>query len=160
MATAVPFASTIATGVRPGHPRALPTARTLRDVKIPDAELTWRFSRSSGPGGQSVNTSDSRVELVWDLAHTAALTPAQRERALARLEARLTDGVLTVTASEHRSQLRNRDAARARLVALVTEAIRPVRERRPTKPTKGSQRRRIEAKKRRGETKRMRQQPD
>jgi len=129
-------------------------------VEIPDAELTWRFSRSSGPGGQSVNTSDSRVELVWDLAHTAALTPAQRERALARLEARLTDGVLTVTASEHRSQLRNRDAARERLTALVTEAIRPVRERRPTKPTKGSQRRRIEAKKRRGETKRLRQQPD
>lgn len=126
-------------------------------VVIPAAELSWRFSRSSGPGGQSVNTSDTRVELSWRFAESTALSPVQRERASARLAGRLVDGVLTVTASEHRSQLRNRQAAEARLVALVAEAIAPPpRQRRPTRPSRAAKERRIAEKKRRGEIKRLR----
>ena len=126
-------------------------------VTIPAGELSWRFSRSSGPGGQSVNTSDSRVELSWDLAASAALSPVQRERALNRLAGRLVDGVLTVAASEHRSQLRNRAAAEARLLSLLADAIAPPpRKRRPTKPSRRATERRIATKKRRGEVKRLR----
>ncbi len=126
-------------------------------VTIPAGELSWRFSRSSGPGGQSVNTSDSRVELSWDLAASAALSPVQRERALNRLAGRLVDGVLTVAASEHRSQLRNRAAAEARLLSVLADAIAPPpRKRRPTKPSRRATERRIATKKRRGEVKRLR----
>lgn len=126
-------------------------------VTIPAGELSWRFSRSSGPGGQSVNTSDSRVELSWDLAASAALSPVQRERALKRLAGRLVDGVLTVAASEHRSQLRNRAAAEARLLSVLADAIAPPpRKRRPTKPSRRATERRIATKKRRGEVKRLR----
>lgn len=131
-----------------------------RHVQIPDSELGWRFSRSSGPGGQHVNTSDTRVEVSWDLAGTTALTEAQRALALRRLAARLVDGVLTVAASDSRSQLRNRDAARERLAALVEEVVRPVRRRRPTRPTRGSVTRRLDTKKRRGRTKQMRRPPE
>src|SRR3978361_2122081 len=90
---------------------------------IPEAELAWRFSRAGGPGGQGVNTTDSRVELSWDLEGSALLPPALKERAVARLGTRLVRGVLTVVASEHRSQLRNREAAAARLAGLVASAI-------------------------------------
>jgi ribosome-associated protein len=124
---------------------------------IPAAELAWRFSRSSGPGGQGVNTTDSRVELSWDLLGSAMLPTALKERAVERLGARLVQGVLTITASEQRSQLRNREAAAARLGALVASAIAPPpRVRRATRPSKGSVERRISAKKRRGQTKRNR----
>src|SRR6202012_5670698 len=92
---------------------------------IPAGELRERFSRSSGPGGQGVNTTDSRVELSWDAANSAALTDAQRDRVLSRLGPRLVDGVLTIAASEQRSQLRNREAARARLAALLLDALEP-----------------------------------
>jgi ribosome-associated protein len=130
-------------------------------VWIPDAELSWRFSRSSGPGGQGVNTTDSRVELSWDLAASAALPPPLRERAVERLGARLVGGVLTVSASEHRSQLRNREAAAARLAALVAGAIAPPpKKRRPTRPSKGAVERRIAAKKHRGTIKRQRRGED
>jgi ribosome-associated protein len=130
-------------------------------VVIPEGELRWRFSRSSGPGGQSVNTTDSRVELSWDLGATSALSPLQRERALERLSGRLVDGVLTVAASEHRSQLRNRTAAEARLATLLAEAIAPPpRKRRPTRPSKGANDRRIAEKKRRGDIKRLRRPDD
>jgi ribosome-associated protein len=126
-------------------------------VAIPEAELSWRFSRSSGPGGQGVNTTDSRVELSFDVAATGALGPTQKARALDRLAARLVDGVLTVAASEHRSQLRNREAAEARLAATLAEAIAPPpKARRKTRPSKGAVERRIAGKKRRGETKRLR----
>jgi ribosome-associated protein len=135
----------------------------LEDVRvndrltIPAAELSWRFSRSGGPGGQGVNTTDSRVELSWDLLGSDLLPVSLRERAVERLGARLVSGVLTVTASEHRSQLRNREAAVARLSSLVASAIAaPPRARRATRPTKGSVERRITAKKQRGETKRNR----
>ena len=129
-------------------------------VVIPEAELRWRFSRSSGPGGQGVNTTDSRVELSFDLAATTALGSTLKARALDRLAPRLVDGVLTVAASEHRSQLRNREAAEARLASALAQAIAPPpRPRRPTKATKGSVERRIAGKKRRSETKRLRR-PD
>ena len=94
--------------------------RVTRSVVIPERELAWRFSRSSGPGGQSVNTADSRVELSLDVASTSALGPVQRARVLERLSRRLVDGVLTVRASEHRSQLRNREAALERDAARTT----------------------------------------
>ncbi|MEV6964329.1 alternative ribosome rescue aminoacyl-tRNA hydrolase ArfB [Hamadaea sp. NPDC051192] len=126
-------------------------------VEIPEAELSWRFSRSSGPGGQGVNTADSRVELSWDLANSEALPDALKARALHRLAGRLVDGVLTVAASEHRAQLRNRMAAQTRLAALVREAIAPPpKARRATRPTKGSVERRISAKKRRSNIKQNR----
>jgi ribosome-associated protein len=124
---------------------------------IPEAELRWRFSRSGGPGGQSVNTTDSRVELSFDVARTDALSPVLKVRALARLADRLVDGVVTVTASEHRSQLQNRRAAETRLAALLREAVAPPpRARRATRPSRGSVQRRLDTKKRRAETKRLR----
>ncbi|MFF1817073.1 alternative ribosome rescue aminoacyl-tRNA hydrolase ArfB [Kribbella sp. NPDC058245] len=128
---------------------------------IPEGELSWRFSRSSGPGGQSVNTTDSRVELSFDLAGTTVLSGVLKTRALERLESRLVDGVLTIAASEYKSQWRNREAARARLAALLRESIAPPPPpRRPTKPSKGSVRRRLDAKTRRGQTKRLRSRPE
>ena len=128
---------------------------------IPQNELRWRFSRASGPGGQGVNTTDSRVELSWDIAGSGALPPVLRERALRRLAGRLVDGVVTVEAAEYRSQLRNRSAAQARLAALVADAIAPPpRERRPTRPTKSSRERRLVDKRRRSEIKRLRRGGD
>jgi ribosome-associated protein len=130
-------------------------------VTIPAAELAWRFSRSSGAGGQHVNTTDSRVELTWDLERSTALTEAQRSRARRRLAPSLVGGTITVAASERRSQLRNREAAMERLGALVAEAIEPPPPpRRPTRPSRSAQRRRLDTKKRRGETKRLRRPPD
>ncbi len=124
---------------------------------VPAAALAWRFSRSSGPGGQGVNTADSRVELSVAPLQLPGLTDAQRDRLAARLAGRLVDGVLTVAASEHRQQLRNRQAARERLAAVLRAALAPPpAARRRTKPTRGSQERRIAAKKRRGELKRRR----
>lgn len=128
-----------------------------RSLVIPAAELSERFSRASGPGGQGVNTTDSRVELSWDVAGSAVLSPTQRDRLLARLSDRLVDGSLTIAASEHRTQLANRRAARDRLTSLVRDAVAaPPRRRRATRPTRGSVERRLKAKKQRGETKRGR----
>jgi ribosome-associated protein len=135
--------------------------RVTSTLVVPAGELTWRFSRSSGPGGQGVNTTDSRVELSYDVGSSGALSPAQRERLTGRLGARLVDGVLTVAAEEHRSQLRNREAALARMGQLLREALAPPPPpRRATRPTRGSQQRRLDAKARRGQTKRMRRPPD
>ncbi|AUZ87095.1 aminoacyl-tRNA hydrolase [Arthrobacter agilis] len=129
-------------------------------LTIPASELGWRFSRSSGPGGQHVNTSDSRTELSWDVARSAALSDSQRQILLTRLGPRLVSGVITVTASERRSQLRNREIAVAKLAAKVAEALAPEpAARRATRPTKGSVRRRLAAKERRSTTKRQRQRP-
>ena len=128
-----------------------------RALVIPAAELRERFSRSSGPGGQGVNTADSRVELTWDVGGSAVLTPTQRARLLEALGTRLVDGSLTIAASEHRTQLANRRAARERLTALVRDAAAPPPpSRRATRPTRGSQRRRLDTKKQRGEVKRGR----
>lgn len=135
-------------------------ALTVRGVSIPADELSWRFSRSGGPGGQSVNTADSRVELSFDVRRSPSLPEHLRERILGRLEHRLVDGVLTVAASEYRSQHRNRAAARARLAEILTRASTPPSPpRRPTKPSRGSQERRLAGKKRRAETKALRRRP-
>jgi ribosome-associated protein len=128
---------------------------------VPAGALTWRFSRSSGPGGQGVNTADSRVELSVAPLELPGLTDPQRRRLVERLGDRLVDGVLTIAASEHRQQLRNREAARARLAAVLRAALAPPPPaRRRTRPTRGSQERRIQAKKQRGETKRLRRSWD
>lgn len=134
----------------PGAPRGL---------VIPAAELVEQFSRSSGPGGQGVNTADSRVQLSLDLGATSAFDEIQRSRVLERLASRLSGTVLTVDSSEERAQRRNRVAARQRLAELLREAVAPETARRPTRPTRGSQRRRLEGKRLRGETKRTRRRP-
>ena len=129
-------------------------------VTIPAAELAWRFSRSSGAGGQHVNTSDTRVELTWDLDRSDVLSERQKALARRRLGSALVDGTITVAASERRSQLRNREAARERLADLVAAAIAPPPPpRRPTKPSRSAQHRRLESKRRRDDTKRLRQRP-
>src|SRR5260370_16153116 len=132
----------------------------VRGTVIPPEELSWRSSRSRGPGGQSVNTPESRVELSYDLAGSDALPPALKERALRALEGRMPGGVVTVTASENRSQLRNREAAAARLSELLTGATAPPpRPRRPTRPSRAARERRLADKQPRSEVKRLRR-PD
>lgn len=134
---------------------------TLRGgaVLSPDA-LAWRFSRSSGPGGQSVNTADSRVELSVRLTDVGWSSPVQLERVRDRLAARLDDDVLTVAASEHRSQLRNREAALARVRALLDEALAPPSPpRRATRASRSSRERRAQGERRRRAVKEMRRRP-
>jgi len=129
---------------------------TVRDHVISDADLTWRFSRSSGPGGQNVNTTDTRVQLSFDLAGSDAFPDQLKQRMLARL-----GDQVVVVAAEHRSQLRNRRAAEDRLAEMLEEAMKPPPPPRvPTKPSKGSRQRRIHQKKRRSETKRLRGRPE
>jgi ribosome-associated protein len=124
---------------------------------IPAGELAVRFSRSSGPGGQSVNTTDSRVELSFDVARSASLPDWARRRAMDRLGGRLAGGVLTVASSGERSQLMNRQEARARLAALLSDAVAPPpRDRVPTKPSRGARERRLADKRRRSQAKRDR----
>ncbi|GAA3646432.1 alternative ribosome rescue aminoacyl-tRNA hydrolase ArfB [Streptomyces chitinivorans] len=126
-------------------------------VSLPEAELNWRFSRSSGPGGQHVNTSDSRVELRFDLARTEALPEVWKERALERLAGRLVDGVLVVRAAEHRSQWRNRETAAVRMAAVLAEATAPPpRPRKKGKVPRGINERRLRNKKHRSDVKRGR----
>ena len=143
---------------RPGDDLLVPSGPGLPEgLVVAAADLVERFSRSPGPGGQSVNTSDTRVELVYDVAASSSLTPDQRRRALRALDAQLVGTTIVVVASEHRSQHRNRVAARERLADLLRSALAPPPPpRRPTRPTRGSQRRRLEAKKQRGETKSLR----
>ncbi|MEZ5091549.1 alternative ribosome rescue aminoacyl-tRNA hydrolase ArfB [Nocardioides sp.] len=142
----------------PGRDLRVPPGPGLPDgLGVPAAELVERFSRSSGPGGQSVNTTDSRVELEYDVSSSDALTPAQRARAADRLVARLVDGRLVVVASEHRSQHRNRVTARERLAELLRAALAPPPPvRRATRPTRGARERRLEGKRHRAETKALR----
>ncbi|RBY93438.1 aminoacyl-tRNA hydrolase [Blastococcus sp. TF02-8] len=124
---------------------------------VPAGLLSWRFSRSSGPGGQGVNTADSRVELSVRPLELPGLSEHQQQRMAGRLGGRLVDGVLTIAASEHRQQLRNRQAARERMAAVLRAALAPpAPARRRTKPTKGSQERRIQAKKQRSQLKKQR----
>lgn len=130
-----------------------------RGLRVPAAELVEQFTRSSGPGGQGVNTTDSRVQLSLDLGTTTALNDVQRERVLDRLATRISGTILTISAAEHRSQLDNRTAARQRLATLLRDAVAPRAVRRPTRPTRGSQRRRLDDKGRRSEIKRNRRSP-
>jgi len=125
-------------------------------VRLPESELSWRFSRSSGPGGQHVNTSETRVELRWDPRRSTVLSPTQQARVIARLAHRMVDGHVVVIASEHRSQLRNREAARRRLEELVATALTPRRRRRPTRPSRAAVERGREAKRRRSRLKQNR----
>ncbi len=143
---------------RPGEELLVAAGPGLPEgLVLPAGELVERFSRSSGPGGQSVNTADSRVELEYDVSRSTALTPTQRRRLLDRLDRRLVAGRLIVTASEHRSQHRNRAAARERLAELLRTALAPPPPpRRPTKPSAASRRRRLESKRHRAETKALR----
>lgn len=131
-----------------------------RGLVVPAGELVERFSHASGPGGQGVNTADSRVQLSLDLATTVALNEKQRERALSVLGDRLSGTVLTIVAAEHRSQRRNRAAARERLANVLRAALTPPTPRRATKPTRGSKLRRLADKKRHGEVKARRRRPD
>ena len=131
-----------------------------RGLVVPAGELIERFSHASGPGGQGVNTADSCVQLSLDLATTTALNDKQRERALCELDDRLSGTVLTITAAEHRSQRRNRTAARERLAEVLRSALVPPVPRRATKPTRASKLRRLDAKKRRSEIKARRRRPD
>jgi ribosome-associated protein len=129
-------------------------------LTIPASELSWRFSRSPGPGGQHVNTSDSRAAVTWSVTDSAVLTDDQRAMLLDRLGHRLVAGAVTVAASEQRSQLRNREIALEKLAAILGSALAPDGPpRRPTKPTRGSNRRRLAAKNERSQTKQQRQRP-
>ena len=130
-------------------------------VTIPSGELEWRFSRSGGPGGQGVNTADSKAELRFDLAASPSVPDHLKARAFARLEHRLVDGVLIITSSEHRSQLDNRRAALARLTAFLTDAFAPpAKPRRPTRPSRAAIARRLESKQHRSRLKQQRRPPD
>jgi ribosome-associated protein len=136
--------------------------RIRGSVVVPEAELSWRFSRSSGPGGQGVNTTDSRVELSLDVTTTTALSAYLRDRAVANLGDRLVEGVLTVSAAEQRSQWQNRLSAERKLAEALAAAIAPPpRPRVPTKPSASARRRRVDDKKRRGTIKKLRRaEPD
>ena len=123
-------------------------------LTLPESEVELRTSRSSGPGGQHANVTASRVEAVFDVAASRALSPEQRERVAARYGRRV-----TATAQDTRSQMRNRELALARLAARIAAALEPRRTRHATRPTASSRRRRVEAKRRRGEIKRARRRP-
>lgn len=134
--------------------------RIAPQVAVPVAELEFRASRASGPGGQGVNTTDSRVELRFDVAGSPSLTPEQKERALRRLGPRLDrGGVLRVVAQAQRSQLANRRAATERFAELLSAALATPRARRPTRPTRAATARRVESKRRRADLKRLRGRP-
>ena len=129
-------------------------------LTIPAAELSWVASRASGPGGQHVNKTSSRVTLRWSVQDSEALRPWMRARLFEMLGARLTgEGVLQIHADSARSQLQNREQARARLAALVAEALKPRRARVATKPSRKAKQRRVDGKKRRGAIKEARQRP-
>lgn len=129
-------------------------------LTIPASELRWRFSRSSGPGGQHVNTSDSRAELSWSIDTSAVLSDEQKTLLTNRLERRLIDGTITIAASEQRSQLRNREIALARLADLVGAGLAPASApRRKSKPSRGSKMRHRAAKEQRSVTKQQRRRP-
>jgi ribosome-associated protein len=129
--------------------------QVTRSCRIPVSELRWRFSRSGGPGGQHANTADTRAEVVFDVAGSPSLGPRQRQRLLEKLGPEV-----RVVAADERSQSRNRALALERLGERLAEALHVEAPRRPTKPTRGSQVRRVESKRKRSETKRMRRSVD
>jgi ribosome-associated protein len=138
----------------PAGADALPVTRT---VAIPRAELEAKATRSGGPGGQHVNTSSTRIELRWNARTSRALSEDQRQRVLEKLASRLdAEGAVRVVSSEHRSQLQNREAAEARLAALVRGALAVPKVRRATKPSRAAKARRLDEKKKHSEKKRNR----
>ena len=137
--------------------------RITDTVSIPMSELSFRFARSSGPGGQHVNRSATQVELLFDVAGSPSLNESQRQRVLRKLKSRIDqEGVLHLVSQETRSQLRNREEAVERFQELMRDALRVPKSRRPTRPTRTARERRLGEKRRRGETKRDRRpvQPD
>ena len=128
--------------------------RVSSRLVIPAAELSWRFSASGGPGGQHANTSNTRAEVTWSIAESAVLSTTQRERLSAKL-----GSVVSVAADDTRSQTRNRDLAMSRLGRRVADALVVPKARRPTKPGKGAKQRRLDAKRRRSQTKAGRTKP-
>lgn len=133
-----------------------------RSLTIPSRALQWRFSRAGGPGGQKVDTTDSRVELSVLLYRVDNLTAGHKQRIRAELSHRIVDGALVVVAAEHRSQLRNRQAVRERAAGLLHEALTapPPHRRKSTKPSRRAVQRRLDVKKQRGRTKALRRRPD
>ncbi|MDF1503696.1 alternative ribosome rescue aminoacyl-tRNA hydrolase ArfB [Roseisolibacter sp. H3M3-2] len=139
-------------------PDAIAVTRTLA---IPRAELDVKATRAGGPGGQHVNTSSTRIELRWNVRTSRVLADEQRERLLERLAARLdADGALRIVSSEHRSQLQNREAAEARLAALVRDGLKVPKVRRPTKPSRAAKMRRLDEKRKQSEKKQQRRRAD
>ena len=136
-----PYSGAMAIAVKPG-------------LEIPDAELTERFTASGGPGGQHANKAATRVELTWDIETSGTITERQRAILVEQF-----GPILRVVVDDERSQLRNRDIAEARLAGRVRTALTPVKSRRATKPTRGSQRRRVDKKRQNSQTKKMRQRP-
>ena len=134
---------------------AAESIRVTRSVSIPIREIELRFSRSSGPGGQHAQRTETRVEAVFDVEASSALSPLQKRRVLARA-----GPVLRAVAQDERSQWRNRELAVERLVEALREALRIERKRRPTAPPPEARERRLEQKRRRSETKRLRRPPD
>ena len=130
------------------------------DITIPESELDWRFETSGGPGGQHANRSATRAVLTFDLGASDAVGDDDKQRILKKLGGRAVDGIITVAVGESRSQWRNRQMARARLVDLLREARRTSKRRRPTRPTRASVRRRVENKRRRSEIKKLRKPPE
>jgi ribosome-associated protein len=127
------------------------------ELTIPRTELQVRASRSGGPGGQHVNTSSTRIELLWDLTHSTVVSEEVRGRLLAKLAARLdSEGMVRVVASDRRSQAQNREAAEERLASIVRLALVVPKKRRPTQPTRASREQRLSEKRKRGERKRDR----
>jgi ribosome-associated protein len=129
--------------------------RVTRSVSIPRSEIAFRFSRSSGPGGQHAQRSDTRVEALFDVEASTALSDAQKRRVV-----RKAGPVIRAIAQDERSQWRNRELATERIVDALREALKVERKRRPTKPTAAARARRLEQKRRRSETKRLRRPPD
>ena len=129
--------------------------RVTRSVALPASEIELQVSRSSGPGGQHAQTSETRVEAVFDVEASAALTANQKNRVVAKA-----GPVLRAVAQDERSQLRNRELAVERLAAVLREALRVPRKRVPTTPSRAARERRLQQKKRRGETKRLRRPPE
>ncbi|MEE3001227.1 MAG: alternative ribosome rescue aminoacyl-tRNA hydrolase ArfB [Planctomycetota bacterium] len=128
-----------------------------RSLRIPDSELRLEYSRSTGPGGQNVNKLETRVTILFDVEGSPSLSETQRDRIHATLRTRITKkGILRVTSQRHRTQAANRNAAMERFIDLLRDAIKPVRKRKPTKPTRASNQRRLDSKKKRGESKRDR----
>lgn len=135
--------------------------RVNEHIEIPDWELRFTASRSGGPGGQHVNTTSSKVTLYWSPAGSSVLTPWQKNRVVTRLAKRINkDGELTLDVEEHRSQFRNREIAEERLAQWIRESLVIEKNRRPTRPTRGSVERRLKAKKSASDTKAKRGKVD
>lgn len=131
-----------------------------RSTAVDDSEIDFTFARSGGPGGQHANTSSTKVELRWSVDASAAFSTEQKALIHQRLGGRINaEGVLVLQASEYRSQTRNREAVLARFAHLLAEALQVQASRRPTKPTRAARRRRLDAKRRRAETKSLRRTP-